>query len=187
MADRTAPSVTRPDPYRVLDVPRDADAATVSRAYWRLAKQFHPDRNPSPLGRRLMLVVNDAYETLKNPERRAAHDRSVQRAQGGGMLRNAERPADAPASGTHGGHPVPRSREPVIETVDGPLLRRAEQHRAATEGPAAPAGRPRRLEWGRYAGRTIAEVAAGDPDYLEWLIRTPLGRSFAADVAAATR
>ena len=42
------------------------------------------------------------------------------------------------------------------------------------------------MDWGRYAGRTIAEVAAVDPDYLEWLIRTPLGRSFAAEVAAAT-
>ena len=183
MADRPALPTSRPDPYRVLDVPRDADASTVSRAYWRLAKQFHPDRNPSPLGRRLMLVVNDAYETLKNPERRAAYDRSVQGQQGGGILKHSEHPAGTAGSAADG---IPAAHPSNPEPATGPIGRRAEQHRMATEGTAAPSTHARRFEWGRYAGRTFAEVAAVDPDYLEWFIRTPLGRSFAADIAAAT-
>lgn len=188
MADRIPATPTNVDPYRVLDVPRDADAATISRAFRKLAKRFHPDRNPSPLGRRLMLVVNDAYDTLKSPERRAAYDRSVQNARGGGMLPPTERSSgSASMQSGQGGHASPPPPPaPIPEPIDGPIRRRAELYRAASEGLAVATGRARRLEWGRYAGRTVAEIAAVDPDYLQWFIRTPLGRSFAADVAAAT-
>ena len=34
------------DPYRVLNVPRSADQAAIKRAYHKLAKVLHPDRNP---------------------------------------------------------------------------------------------------------------------------------------------
>jgi len=170
----------RPDPYRVLDVPPDADAATISRAYWKLAKQFHPDRNGSALGRRLMLVVNEAYETLKNPERRAAWDRTRQAAAGRGLAAES-RPPTGPSRTT--ATPTPHAPAPPIVPPPGPILRRMAQQAGADQG-ADGRSRPSTLEFGRYAGRTIPEVATLDPDYLQWFIRTPLGRSYAAEVAA---
>jgi DnaJ-class molecular chaperone len=37
------------DPYRILDVARDADSETIKQAYHKLAKKHHPDRNPGDL------------------------------------------------------------------------------------------------------------------------------------------
>ena len=178
-----SPSAARPDPYRVLDVPSDADAAVISRAYWKLAKQFHPDRNGSALGRRLMLVINDAYETLKNPERREAYDRAHRSAPGHGVLADAPRPSAT--SGYDGASPKPPAPPPVPDVELGPIQRRMAQQRAAEHAPSGPRPQARTLEFGRYAGRTIPEVAAIDPEYLEWFIRTPLGRSYASEVSPA--
>ena len=41
------------------------------------------------------------------------------------------------------------------------------------------------LEFGRYAGRTVDEVARMDRDWLEWFIRTPLGRPWTSEVRTA--
>jgi curved DNA-binding protein CbpA len=183
MPAQGAPSASLPNPYRVLDVPRDADPATISRAYWHLAKQFHPDRNASALARRLMLVVNEAYEILKNPERRAAFDRATRPLRDAGVLSDPP-PAPAPAAAAS---PAPPAARPVQEPViEGPLQRRAARHRAEADPLGDHSGRGRTLEFGRYAGHTIAEVAAMDRDYLEWFIRTPLGRAYASEVIAAT-
>ena len=38
------------------------------------------------------------------------------------------------------------------------------------------------LDFGRYAGWTIPDLAKHDPDYLEWLRRTPIGRPFTAQI-----
>lgn len=38
------------------------------------------------------------------------------------------------------------------------------------------------LDFGRHAGRSIREIAAIDPDYLEWLVRTPSGRAFGDEI-----
>jgi curved DNA-binding protein CbpA len=51
---------------------------------------------------------------------------------------------------------------------------------------AAQAG-PTRLEFGRYAGWTITDVAAHDPDFLEWFARTPQGRRFRTEIDEAIR
>src|SRR4029453_9670048 len=49
-----------------------------------------------------------------------------------------------------------------------------------------PAGRTGRvLDFGRYAGWSILELSRSDPDYLLWLERTPIGRSFRTDIAQA--
>jgi curved DNA-binding protein CbpA len=38
------------------------------------------------------------------------------------------------------------------------------------------------LEWGRYAGWSIPEIAQHDPDFLEWLARTPNGRRYRLEI-----
>jgi molecular chaperone DnaJ len=54
----------------------------------------------------------------------------------------------------------------------------------ATVTPVARPSRPggTALDFGRYAGWSVNEVADNDPDYLEWLIRTPIGRRLRAEV-----
>ncbi|HET8527489.1 MAG TPA: DnaJ domain-containing protein [Gaiellaceae bacterium] len=62
------------DPYVVLGVARRASAAEIARAYRRAARATHPDSGPGGSGEGFR-AVSDAYETLRDPGRRAAYDR----------------------------------------------------------------------------------------------------------------
>jgi hypothetical protein len=61
----------------------------------------------------------------------------------------------------------------------------------STPMPTTPPGRPSGslLDFGRYAGWSLGQIAIADPVYLEWLARTPIGRSFNREIHAllATR
>ncbi len=60
------------DPYKVLGVSPDASDEDIKRAYRRLAKQYHPDRNPGDAeAARKMQEVNAAYEQIKSPDKAA--------------------------------------------------------------------------------------------------------------------
>jgi molecular chaperone DnaJ len=64
------------DPYDVLGVPRDADDATVKKAFRRLARELHPDVNKhDPEAEEKFKEAAEAYEILSDPERRATYDR----------------------------------------------------------------------------------------------------------------
>ena len=49
-------------------------------------------------------------------------------------------------------------------------------------GPGHSSFDPTRLDFGHYAGRTIAELAQSDPDYLRWLERHPSGTRYRAEI-----
>lgn len=58
------------DPYKVLGVSPDASDDEIKQAYRRLAKQYHPDRNPGDASAaKKMQEINAAYEQIKNPEK----------------------------------------------------------------------------------------------------------------------
>ncbi len=64
------------DYYDVLGVGRDADEKGLKGAYRKLAMQFHPDRNPGdPQAEARFKELNEAYDTLKDAQKRAAYDR----------------------------------------------------------------------------------------------------------------
>lgn len=74
------------DFYEVLGVSRDADGNTLKSAYRKLAMQYHPDRNPGDHEcEHKFKAINEAYDCLKDPQKRAAYDRFGKAAfEGGG-------------------------------------------------------------------------------------------------------
>ncbi len=64
------------DFYEVLDVPRDAEAGEIKKAFRRLARELHPDvNNHDPEAEEKFKEAAEAYEVLANAERRATYDR----------------------------------------------------------------------------------------------------------------
>ncbi|QIJ61273.1 J domain-containing protein [Streptomyces sp. JB150] len=118
--------VKRPprDHYAVLGVPRSASAREITVAYRRLVRALHPDTAPrerpdtaprDPAVPDDLAAVLAAYDTLRDPGRRAAYDAARR----------------APAPGATGGRPVPvrvrrtASARPAPQVFDDPdaLLR----------------------------------------------------------------
>ncbi len=64
----------RRDYYEVLGVERDADEAQIKRAYRKLALQNHPDRNSDPEAQERFKEAGEAYEVLRDPEKRRIYD-----------------------------------------------------------------------------------------------------------------
>lgn len=64
------------DPYDVLGLGRHASSSDVARAYRRAARATHPDSSAGAASAERFQEVSDAYETLRDPQRRAAHDRA---------------------------------------------------------------------------------------------------------------
>jgi curved DNA-binding protein len=62
------------DYYTLLGIEPDADAKTIKTAYRKLARKYHPDVNPEKGAEDQFKEVAEAYEVLKNAERRAEYD-----------------------------------------------------------------------------------------------------------------
>ena len=64
--------------YEILGVSRDATPDEIRAAYRRLAKQYHPDINQDPDANERFIAIQQAYETLIDPEARARYDIALQ-------------------------------------------------------------------------------------------------------------
>ncbi len=63
------------DYYEVLGVPRNASGEDIKRSFYKLARQYHPDVNKEPDAAARFKEINEAYQVLSDPEKRAAYDR----------------------------------------------------------------------------------------------------------------
>jgi molecular chaperone DnaJ len=72
------------DYYEVLGVSRNASDDEVKKAFRRLAKQYHPDTNKEAGAEARFIEINEAYEVLSDPQKRAAYDRYGHAAVGNG-------------------------------------------------------------------------------------------------------
>ena len=64
------------DYYELLGVPKSADERTIKAAFRKLAMECHPDRNGGcPEHEKKFKTLNEAYDVLKDPQKRAAYDR----------------------------------------------------------------------------------------------------------------
>jgi curved DNA-binding protein CbpA len=68
-----------PTHYGLLGVSFSASASEIRHAYRELSRQYHPDKThlPSDVATRRFQILNEAYATLSNPERRLHYDRSI--------------------------------------------------------------------------------------------------------------
>jgi len=149
------------DPYAVLQVSRSAQWREIRAAYRSLARRYHPD-SPTPDQRR-MAEINAAYERLEREHPAGSEDGRAGVPVGPGAV-----PGAGWASTTSDPMATPPPA-PLGMHRAGPLMRRIRANRAH-ETPA--------LDFGRYAGWRIGEVATHDPTYLRWLSRHSSGIRF---------
>jgi len=68
--------MSKRDYYETLGVRRDADGESIKKAYRALAMRYHPDRNPGDhAAEQRFKEINEAYDVLKDGQKRAAYDR----------------------------------------------------------------------------------------------------------------
>src|SRR6476661_824420 len=82
--------------YETLGCQKDANVGELKAKYRKLAMELHPDRNPGDHTAEVKFKeINEAYDVLKDDQKRAAYDRFGHAAFEGGMG----------AAGARGGHP----------------------------------------------------------------------------------
>jgi curved DNA-binding protein CbpA len=114
------------DYYEILQVSPHAEPEIIEAAYKRLALKYHPDTNPSPVASAQMKWINQAYDVLRDPERRVQYDDERRAYQS--SLRPAAQPAPTPPQ------PVPHQSEEAPTPQPAPpnppyRRRRPKRHR----------------------------------------------------------
>jgi len=185
------------DHYEVLQVNPRADAEVIRAAYRVLARKYHPDHGGDPAA---MIALNDAWDVLGDQSRRAAYDearlaekRSAAShsgagtgwpsAAGGGQPAAAGRGPWAAGTGrqdaTVGAQPSYQTGSPAGSSFSGPTASDAGFGHAGPP-PGNPSGAT--LDFGRYSGWSLGEIARVDLDYLEWLQRATVGRHLRTEI-----
>jgi curved DNA-binding protein CbpA len=205
------------DAYKVLQVDSEAEDEVIQAAYRRLAQKYHPDvvaPGPGSESGGRMTAINKAYEVLRDPERRRAYDRerrAAAAAASGGMGAAggspAANPAARPAGPSSASRPTgarrtaPGSRHSEAEEsspgdwtsgrsshgggYNPAEMRTKDGFGAAGRPPGEPSGSV--LNFGRFAGWSLGEIARRDLDYVEWLDRSPIGRQYRDEIDGILR
>ena len=198
------------NPYDVLGVPRDAGQSTIKAAWRRLARENHPDltqhdADAAERATRRMAEINRAYNEL-----RAAFPGEAG-GDGGNGRRGAWPPEPRPTRPVTGRVDTtatfrarntttgPRARheskppstadrlrrEPLrASQPNGPLRRGRQRNFRPPEPPSLDVARAWPIEFGKFHGHTLGQIADFEPTYIDWLART-ISRD--PDLVAAAR
>jgi tetratricopeptide (TPR) repeat protein len=92
---------TREDYYSLLGVDRHAPEREIKKAYYNIARDLHPDRAKSPEEARInaekLATISKAYNTLKDPQKRAEYDAGAGGAKGATPVAKTPAPQSTPA------------------------------------------------------------------------------------------
>jgi curved DNA-binding protein CbpA len=176
------------DPYKILQVDPEAEDEVIRAAYRRLARKYHPDLAETPETASRMAIINVAWEMIGTPAARTAWNRQRGAAAGPSSTAGGAtpgRPADTQPRPTPPPPPEVVSRDWTAgrSSQGGGFdesMRTAEGFGAAGSPPGRPSGTV--LNFGRYAGWSLGEVARHDIEYIEWLDRAPIGRNYRQEV-----
>jgi DnaJ-class molecular chaperone len=64
------------DFYKTLNVAKGASQDEIKKAYFKLAKEYHPDVNKAPEAKEKFATINEAYETLGDEGKRRVYDQT---------------------------------------------------------------------------------------------------------------
>jgi len=173
------------DAYKTLQVDPEAEDEVIQAAYRRLARKYHPDSAPGHEAQARMAAINAAWERIGEPTARAAYDRERAGQQGGQPVPDATAPR---SSAPRPPESVSRDWTSGRSTVGGGYdssMRAADGQGAAGPPPGRPSGSV--LTFGRYSGWSLGEIARQDLEYVEWLDRMPIGRSYREEIDALLR
>jgi curved DNA-binding protein CbpA len=152
------------DAYEILQVHPSALPEVVDAAYRVLALVHHPDRNGNR-DHEAMADLNWAYSVLHDPERRIEYDRSRE----GTARPDPEAEATDGAADSSG---RPSLRERMQRASEAATAREVESPGNVT------------IDFGRYAGMTLGQLARTDPGYLEFLRRHSAGVRYRGQIDA---
>jgi len=88
--------MSTPTHYEVLGVTQESNETEIKKAYRALSLKYHPDRNPSPEANSKFQAINQAYETLSDPQSKQQYDMELKYGPGQG---NPSGPAGFPFPG----------------------------------------------------------------------------------------
>ena len=157
------------DPYRVLQVDPTADHEVIQAAYRALARRFHPDVAPDLETAQQMAAINAAFDLIRDADRRAVYDR--------------EHGHGAASARPHGEAATPTSPSAAASPSDASWT--SSRQGASWEGTAGPPpGRPSGsvLDFGRFKGWSLGEIARVDAGYLMWLDDRREGARYHAEI-----
>jgi curved DNA-binding protein CbpA len=142
------------DHYKTLQVDPEADPEVIKAAYKALARKLHPDDDFTGIDEYKLKELTHAFNILHDPAERKAYE-----------LRRAYRMRPV--------GPGPDQNEAELTSH---LAERVQAHMEEEDADE------RRLDFGRYLGMTLREIAHQDPDYLRWLARHSSGIRFRAAI-----
>ena len=190
--------VPKRNPHDVLGVPRDAGQSTIKAAWRKLAREHHPDlsqSDPAAAERatRRMAEINRAYNELRAGFTADANGAGPDARHGAGPPEpRPERPVTGrvdttatfrPHNTTTGPRIRHQPRPPVVadrltreplraSQPNGPLSRRRQRNFRPPDPPTLEAARAWPIEFGKFHGHTLGQVANFEPMYIDWLART---------------
>jgi curved DNA-binding protein CbpA len=151
------------DYYKTLEVDSEADAEVIAAAYRVLAKRVRAKADLEEADQVRLAELDLAYAVLSNPEQRRSFD----------ARRDSDSVPVGPGYGNGNGHGHANGNghpyDAAARLAAGPL---SERLAAGLHGESLGA---LTINFGRYAGWTLAEIAQSDPEYLQWLSRHSSG------------